>query len=139
MIEVLDMLLQEFSSDAVKADEKARLICYEVPALRCERLAWVDQNYLRDDTLPSVNAHLVAAQNCVALAHARGGGDVAPADGMCFVVPVCTVHAGPNPKYLGFGRVPATDIMKTLQVGDGQRDWPWRWPSSVAFRKRCTP
>ena len=30
--------------------------------------------------------------------------DVASADGMRFVVPVRTVHAGPNPKYFGIGR-----------------------------------
>ena len=233
-----------------------------MPALRRERLAWVDQNYLRDDTLADANALLVAAQRRVALAHAWGGGDVASADGMRFVVPVRTVHAGPNPKYFGFGRgvtwynllsdqcsglnaitvpgtlrdslvllavileqqtelqptkimtdtgaysdvvfglfrllgyrfsprladiggtrlwridtdadygelnslarhsvslgkilanwddllrlasslklgrVPATGIMRTLQVGTGRRNWPWRWPSSVASRKRCTP
>lgn len=33
-----------------------------------------------------------------------GGGEVAPADGMRFVVPVRTVHAGSNPKYFGTGR-----------------------------------
>ena len=80
------------------------LIRYDVPALKRERLAWVDQNYLRDDTLAGANALLVAAQNRVPLAHAWGGGDVASADGMRFVVPVRTVHAGPNPKYFGFGR-----------------------------------
>ena len=52
------------------------LIRYDVPALKRERLAWVDQNYLRDDTLAGANAILVAAQNRVALAHAWGGGDV---------------------------------------------------------------
>jgi len=80
------------------------LIRHDVPALRRERLAWVNQNYLRDDTLVAANARLVAAQNRVALAHAWGGGEVASADGMRFVVPVHTVHAGPNPKYFGFGR-----------------------------------
>jgi len=80
------------------------LIRHDVPALRRERLAWVNQNYLRDDTLVSANAILVAAQNSVALAHAWGGGEVASADGIRFVVPVRTVHAGPNPTYFGFGR-----------------------------------
>ena len=80
------------------------LIRYDVHALRRDRLAWVDQNYLRDDTLIAANALLVAAQNGVTLAHAWGGGEVASADGMRFVVPVHTVHAGPNPKYFGFGR-----------------------------------
>jgi hypothetical protein len=80
------------------------LIRHDIPALRRERLAWVNQNYLRDDTLVAANAILVAAQNRVPLAHAWGGGEVASADGMRFVVPVRTVHAGPNPKYFGFGR-----------------------------------
>ena len=35
------------------------------------------------------------------LAHAWGGGEIASADGMRFVVPIRTVHAGPNPKYFG--------------------------------------
>ena len=30
-----------------------------------------------------------------------GGGEIASADGMRFVVPIRTVHAGPNPKYFG--------------------------------------
>jgi TnpA family transposase len=80
------------------------LVRHDVPALRRERLAWVNQNYLRDDTLTSANAALVAAQNLVPLAHAWGGGEVASADGMRFVVPVHTVHAGPNPKYFGYGK-----------------------------------
>ncbi|MFA5504042.1 MAG: Tn3 family transposase [Vulcanimicrobiota bacterium] len=80
------------------------LVRRDVEALRRERLAWVDQNYLRDETIVSANAVLVAAQNQIGLAHALGGGEVASADGMRFVVPVRTVHAGPNPKYFGFGR-----------------------------------
>lgn len=38
-----------------------------------------------------------AAQNRITLARTWGGGDVASADGMRFVVPVRTLHAGPNP------------------------------------------
>jgi TnpA family transposase len=73
------------------------LINHDTPALKRERLAWVNQNYLRDDTL-------IAAQNQIPLAHAWGGGEVASADGLRFIVPVRTVHAGPNPKYFGYGR-----------------------------------
>ena len=80
------------------------LVRGEVAALRRDRLTWVSQNYLRDDTLVAANAKLVAAQNGLALAQAWGGGEVASADGMRFVVPVKTVHAGPNPKYFGVGR-----------------------------------
>jgi len=71
------------------------------PALRHDRLAWVKQNYLRDDTLTDANVKLVAVQNQMVLAQAWGGGEVASADGMRFVVPIRTAHAGPNPKYFG--------------------------------------
>jgi TnpA family transposase len=64
----------------------------------------VDQDYLRDDTLTAANAMLVAAQSRLALAGLWGGGEVASADGMRLVVPVRTLHAGPNPKYFGVGR-----------------------------------
>jgi TnpA family transposase len=76
----------------------------DTPALRRDRLLWVDQNYVRDDTLIACNAALVAAQNRIALARVWGGGDVASADGMRFVVPVRTIHAAPNPKYFNRGR-----------------------------------
>ena len=80
------------------------LIRSDVPALKRDRLSWVDQNYLRDDTLTSANTLLVSAQSRLAVARLWGAGDVASADGMRFVVPVHTVHAGPNPKYFGPGR-----------------------------------
>ncbi|MDI1245186.1 MAG: Tn3 family transposase [Rhodoferax sp.] len=80
------------------------LIRDDIPALRRDRLAWVIQNYLRDDTHVAANHILVAAQSQVELAQALGGGDVASADGLRFVVPVRTVHAGSNPKYFGYGR-----------------------------------
>jgi TnpA family transposase len=80
------------------------LIRNDVPALQRDRLSWVDQNYIRDDTLTTANAKLVDAQSRLALANLWGGGEVASADGIRFVVPVRTVHAGPNPKYFGVGR-----------------------------------
>jgi TnpA family transposase len=80
------------------------LVRNEFPALRRDRLSWASQNYVREETLTNANAMLVAAQSQIALAHAWGGGEVASADGLRFVVPVRTVHAGPNPKYFGIGR-----------------------------------
>jgi TnpA family transposase len=80
------------------------LIRQDIPALKRDRLAWVDQNYVREETLIAANARLVATQSRLALAQAWGGGEVASADGLRFVVPVRTVHAGPNPKYFGTGR-----------------------------------
>ena len=77
------------------------LLRKDVPALRRSRLSWVRQNYIREETLTHANACLVAAQNGIDLARRWGGGDVASADGLRFVVPVRTIHAGPNPKYFG--------------------------------------
>ena len=73
----------------------------DTPALRRSRLSWVKHSYLRADTLTAANARLVAAQSGIPLARAWGGGDVASADGLRFVVPVRTIHAGPNPRYFG--------------------------------------
>lgn len=74
------------------------------PALSRDRLSWIQQNYFRAETLTRANARLVEAQTEIPLAQAWGGGEVASADGLRFVVPVRTVHAGPNPKYFGVGK-----------------------------------
>lgn len=74
------------------------------PALSRDRLMWVQQNYLRADTIARANARLVEAQTQIPLAQSWGGGEVASADGLRFVVPVRTVNAGPNSKYFGVGR-----------------------------------
>jgi hypothetical protein len=76
----------------------------DVPALTRGRLAWVQQNYLRAETLTQANACLVDYQATLPLAQHWGGGEVASADGLRFVVPVRTLNAGPNPKYFGVGR-----------------------------------
>jgi Tn3 transposase DDE domain len=39
------------------------LIRRDIPALRRDRLSWVNQNYLRNETLVAANALLAAAQN----------------------------------------------------------------------------
>ena len=77
------------------------LVLSDVPSLRRSRLSWVRQNYLRAETLTLANVQLVTAQSLIGLAQRWGGGDVASADGMRFVVPIRTIHAGPNPKYFG--------------------------------------
>lgn len=74
------------------------------PALSRDRLSWIQQNYFRAETLTRANARLVEAQTHIPLAQAWGGGEVASADGLRFVVPVRTVSAGPNPKYFGVGK-----------------------------------
>ena len=77
------------------------LIRRDHPALRRSRQSWVWQNYIRAETLPRSNATLVAAQDRIPLARAWGGGDVASADGLRFMVPVRTIHTAPNPRYYG--------------------------------------
>ncbi len=80
------------------------LINQQLPALTRSRLAWVQQNYIRADTITRANARLVEAQSKLALAQAWGGGEVASADGLRFSVPIKTLNAGPNSKYFGSGR-----------------------------------
>lgn len=74
------------------------------PALSRARLSWVNQNFIRPETITAANACLVAAQNALPIAHTWGSGDVASADGIRFVAPSSAIHAGPNPKYFGAGR-----------------------------------
>jgi len=74
------------------------------PALTHARLSWVQQNYLRAETLTRANACLVDTQSTINLAQAWGGGEVASADGLRFVVPVRTINAGPNRKYFNADR-----------------------------------
>ncbi len=80
------------------------LVRPNVPALTRGRLSWVQQNYLRAETITKANARLVDYQAQIPLARAWGGGEVASADGLRFVVPVRTLNAGPNPKYFHTGR-----------------------------------
>ena len=80
------------------------MINARIPALSRDRLSYIKQNYLRIDTITRANARLVEAQTKIPLAREWGGGDVASADGLRFVVPVKTINAGPNPKYFGIGR-----------------------------------
>lgn len=75
-----------------------------IPALERDRLLYVQQNYVRPDTISRANARLVDYQATIPLAQAWGGGEVASADGLRFVVPLKTLNAGPNPKYFGTGR-----------------------------------
>jgi hypothetical protein len=68
------------------------------------RLAWIQQNYLRTDTITNANARLVDAHAALPLTKALGSTELASADGLRFVVPVRSVHAAANPKYFGRGK-----------------------------------
>lgn len=80
------------------------LVRDSIPALTMGRLAWVEQNYFRSEALIRANALLVDAQTNIPLVGSWGGGEVASADGLRFVVPVRTINAGANSKYFGQGR-----------------------------------
>jgi len=96
---VCAVLLSEACNIGLRAVEQR-----DHPALIRGRLHWVQQNYIRADTLTPANARLVDAQAARPLAQHWGGGDVASADGLRFVTPVRTLNAGPNRKYFGADR-----------------------------------
>jgi TnpA family transposase len=77
------------------------LVRHDNPALKPDRLRWVEQHYLRAETITAANGCLVDHQASIGLSEAWGGGEVASVDGLRFVVPVKTIAAGPNPKYFG--------------------------------------
>jgi TnpA family transposase len=66
-----------------------------------DRLNWVAQNYVRSATHAGAATRLVNFHTGQALARAWGGGEMASADGMRFVIPVSTIHAAYNPRYFG--------------------------------------
>ncbi len=80
------------------------LVRPDMPALTRARLAWIQQSYIRADTITTANNRLVDAHAALPLTKALGGGELASADGIRFVVPVRSVHAGANPKYFGRGK-----------------------------------
>ena len=74
------------------------------PALKLARLNWVKKNYVHADTISRANVKLVEYHSSLAITRRWGGGEVASADGIRFVVAVKTIHAGANPKYFGAKR-----------------------------------
>jgi TnpA family transposase len=59
----------------------------------------VQQNYVRAETMTRSNTRLVDSQSTNGLAQRWGGGEVASADGLRFIVPVRTINAGRNSRY----------------------------------------
>ena len=74
------------------------------PALQQSRLSWVNQNFVRPETLRAANAMIVADHKTLPIITHWGDGQTASADGLRFLVPKTAIHAGPNPKYFGQGR-----------------------------------
>ena len=77
------------------------MIRSDIPALRRDRLSWVSQNFIRNETLRAANAKLVASHDALPIVRLWGSGDVASADGVRFIVRGQPIHAGYNPKYFG--------------------------------------
>jgi TnpA family transposase len=78
------------------------VISHRVEALTRARISHVDQTYIRNETLGPANGPIFDHQARVPLVRDHwGGGQVAAADGVRFVVPVRSIHARPNPKYFG--------------------------------------
>lgn len=73
-------------------------------ALTLSRLRWVQQNHIRPETLTEASDRLVNAQTHLRLTRYWGGGEVASADGLRFVVPQQALHGRFNRKYFGTGR-----------------------------------
>ncbi|MCB9945947.1 MAG: Tn3 family transposase [Geminicoccaceae bacterium] len=80
------------------------LIRDDYPPLRRDRLSWIGQNFVRDETLRAANARLIEAYDALPIVRAWGTGDIASADGIRFAVRGNPIHAGPNPKYFGIKR-----------------------------------
>ena len=70
-------------------------------ALTRSRLHWVKQNFIRAETISAANTLLVDAQHKIEITQYWGGGEVASADGLRFIVPVNSINSGANPKYFG--------------------------------------
>jgi len=67
-----------------------------------DRLNWAAHNYFRSATHSAASTQLFDFHAGLDLARdAWGGGEMASADGMRFVIPVSTIHAGYNPRYFG--------------------------------------
>ena len=81
------------------------LVRNDVAALRRSRLSWVNQNFIRNETLTEANACLVSAQNRIPLVQAWGGGEVASAVGFASL--------------FRFGRYMPDPIQNTLATSTG--------------------
>ena len=76
------------------------------PALTYQRLTGVEKGYFHGEGIAAASARLVAAQARIGITADWGGGLVASADGMRFVVPVRSLYARPSPLYFGRGKRP---------------------------------
>jgi hypothetical protein len=121
----------------------------DLAALTRDRLAHVDQHYLRPENYAAANAVLIDAQAAIPLAQLWGGGLVAAVDGMRFVVPVRTADARPNPKYFARKRgVTWLNMISDQGVGLASRvlsgrlathstSWTWCTTPTAGRARKC--
>ena len=77
-----------------------------VPALTQHRLIGTEKGYFHGEGISAASASLVDSQGRIDITADWGGGLVASADGMRFVVPVRSLYARPSPLYFGVGKRP---------------------------------
>ncbi len=75
------------------------MVSEDEPGRSRDQLIWVEQNYLRAETLRLANAVLVDYQATLPIVGHWGGGELASADGLRFATPLRVLNSGPNPKY----------------------------------------
>jgi hypothetical protein len=80
--------------------------------------------YIREETLLAANAKPISAQNQIALTHAWGGGEVAFAAGIRFVVPVATTR-----HFVIFCFKMATDYRNNAKINVVTRRWREHFPT----------
>jgi TnpA family transposase len=69
------------------------------PALKLSRLQWVKGRYINANAIAQANRKLVEDHSQLVLTQRWGGGEVASADGLRFVVAAKSIHTAPNKKY----------------------------------------
>ena len=104
------------------------------PPLTRERLNGVGHNYLRSATHAAASTRLAGYDTPLPLAQAWGGGEMASADGMRFVIPVSTIHAACNPRY--FGRQRGSTLYAWM-AGTAHGIRPEADPGNPARRPAC--
>jgi TnpA family transposase len=77
-----------------------------VAALARHRLIGTEKGYFHGEGISAASAVLVDSQAGIGITADWGGGLVASADGMRFVVPVRSLYARPSPLYFGVGKRP---------------------------------
>jgi TnpA family transposase len=75
-----------------------------IPALEYDRLVWVEQNYLRKETLILANAVIIEYLSKLYLTKSWGNSNIVSADGLRHIVPLKTIYAKSNPHYFGIRR-----------------------------------